>query len=61
MTYRELLEKLMKLNNEQLDSDVTIYVPWDGEYCTMDDDLWFACKDHSILDENHPILYIADD
>ena len=59
MTYKELLEKLSELNEEQLSCHVTVFdVLWDEFFhaskldCNLDTD---------VLDENHPVLVFNAD
>ena len=60
MTYKELLEKLKRLSQEQLDSDVTVYVcdenfSFGDEFFPVNDLL--TSDDHiDILDPDHPYL-----
>ena len=61
MTYRELAEYISKLNDEQQDSDVTVYVMGAGEFYP----LVVGCPvseakeiDNDVLDEGHPYLVI---
>ncbi len=57
MTYRELIKKLSKLSDDQLDSDVTIHT---------DNDEYFQAKLNisdetcDVLDEGHPYLAIKE-
>lgn len=58
MTYRELLEKLSKLSNDQLDNmDVTIR-DVNGEYFPAEFEICGPCSD--VLDPNHPLLVVKD-
>ena len=57
MTYKELLEQLQQLNEEQLNSDVAI---WDGygtdEYFQAGVEFVFATDECQVLDVDHPII-----
>ena len=57
MTYKELLNQLQQLNEEQLNQDVAI---WDSEgqdeyYQTMVE-LVFTTEECDVLDVNHPVI-----
>ena len=58
LTYRELLEKLQQLTEDQLDCNISIYIPWDDEYIPVDK-LIFAGVENDVLDEDTPILQLA--
>ena len=54
MTYRELLNQLQQLNDEQLDSDVTVE---DGDENECYPATFYICDDfHDSLDNEHPII-----
>jgi len=57
MTYKELLEQLQQLNEEQLKMDVCV---WDSygqdEYYQEDVEFVFATGACDVLDDNHPII-----
>lgn len=55
MTYAQLLARLQKLNPEQLDQDVTIYLP-DEEFLHVDD--FHIAVEDDILDQGHPYLAV---
>ena len=57
MTYRELIETLEKLTEEQLDCTVTVDDLYDEECYAGDLDI--AAGGHDILDEDHPIITFA--
>jgi len=59
MTYKQLKEEIEKFDEEQITSDVSIYLPWEDEYRLLKE-VTFATKDNGILDSEHPILYILD-
>ena len=52
MTYKDLLNKLQKLNEEQLNSDLTVQIDYEFYKATM------YITDHKIdiLDEGHPVI-----
>lgn len=56
MTYRELLEKLQKLNDEQLDCNITV-CDTDEEYFSANgfNIADFSCQ---VLDEGHPYFVL---
>jgi hypothetical protein len=56
MTYKELLQQLQQLNEEQLNSDVAIYVPGVDEYYQDGVELVFATDECQVLDVDHPII-----
>lgn len=57
MTYKELLQQLQQLNEEQLNSDVCV---WDSygqdEYYQQGVEFVFATEECGVLDANHPII-----
>ena len=58
MTYKELLEKLQQLNEEQLDKQLTIYIPENmPSGFTTDVSSCLCCERWSeFIDENTPYL-----
>ena len=59
MTYRQLMEKLPGLSDEQLDCDLTVCNARDDE-CFGECCLSFADEDVATsLDEDHPIIYFV--
>lgn len=61
MTYQELLQELQHLNEEQLNSDVTVFVRGVEEFYPTSSGLYFSSEDDengNILDANHPYLMI---
>jgi len=56
MTYKELLQELQQFNEEQLNSDVAIYVPGVDEYYQEGVELVFATDECQVLDVDHPII-----
>lgn len=57
MTYRELLERLSSLSDEQLNCTVTIEDPYQDE-CFPAAELRICGEDHDSLDEDHPIIML---
>ena len=53
-TYRELLISLIGMKNEQLDSNITVYVPGVDEYYPAQ----LTFPDTDVLDPNHPVIAI---
>jgi hypothetical protein len=58
MTYKELLQQLQELNEEQLNSDVCIWNSDDDidEYYQDGVELVFATDECQVLDVDHPII-----
>lgn len=56
MTYKELLQQLQQLNEEQLNSDVAIYDEGIDEYYQLTVELVFATEECQVLDVDHPII-----
>ena len=56
MTYKELLNQLQQLNEEQLNQDVAIYEPCADEYWQDKVELVFATDAQDVLDAGHPII-----
>jgi hypothetical protein len=57
MTYNDLLIELQGLSNEQLYSQLTVELDWVDEYYPAS--LRICDKEHDVLDENHPVIYVA--
>lgn len=56
MKYADLLIALSVMNDEQLNSDITVYVPeWDEHF---EANLVFATEENDVLDIDHPIIRI---
>ena len=55
MTYKELLNQLSQLNEEQLNQDVAIWDEDNDEFYQQDVDLLFV-DDTDVLDAGHPII-----
>ena len=60
MTYGELMQQLIQLTPEQLETDVTVYVTADGEFYPLVADYPFCLANESddVLDDEHPYLVI---
>ena len=56
MTYKELLNQLQQLNEEQLNQDVALWNDLLDEYYQLDVELVFATDAQSVLDVDHPII-----
>jgi len=56
MTYKELLQQLQQLSEDQLNSDVAIYDEGTDEYYQASVELVFATDAQSVLDVDHPII-----
>lgn len=57
MTYKELLEQLQQLNEEQLNSDVAICSEDEpDEYFQAGVEFVFATEECQVLDVDHPII-----
>jgi len=57
MTYKELLQQLQQLNEEQLNQDVAICSEDDeDEYYQASVELVFATDECQVLDVDHPII-----
>jgi len=58
LTYRELAAKLAKMDDQELDMNVTVYVRDQDEYLPIE-----SCKSVGdlcdVLDEGHPCLYTS--
>lgn len=58
MTYRELAALIMEFDDEQLDSDVTIYDSDQDEYVPLAYTPLAITAEDDVLDANHPYLVI---
>ena len=57
MTYKELLQQLQKMNEEQLNSDVCVWDSYENDEFYQDGvELVFATEDCQVLDVDHPII-----
>ena len=57
-TYRQLLEALLELSQEELDMHVTIYDKTKDEYYPLN--YTDKTEDNDVLDADHPIMIIND-
>jgi len=57
MTYRELAQRILEMNEEQLNSDITVYDN-NGEYFRST--LEFSNKNCDTLDEGHPVISVVN-
>jgi hypothetical protein len=56
MTYKELLEQLMHLNEEQMSQTVTVRDPYEHDYIAVVHTE--ITSDSNVLDENHFVLVL---
>lgn len=56
MTYKELLEQLQQLNEDQMMMDVAIYVPGVDEYYQDGVELMYAGQECDVLGLDHPFI-----
>ena len=56
MTYKELLNQLSQLTEEQLNSDVAVYDTGTDEYYQLNVEFVFATDECQVLDVDHPII-----
>lgn len=56
LTYKELLEKISKMTEEQKNMTVTVFLKMENEYYPVGDII--QCEDLLILDADHPILVV---
>jgi hypothetical protein len=56
MTYKELLNQLQQLNEEQLNQDVAIWNDLLDEYYQLDVGLVFVDNTQDVLDVDHPVI-----
>ena len=62
LTYRDLLNELTKLNNEQLDSNLAVHLLNNEEFYSSSNgcvDFDFTVGD-DILDDNHPVFLVKN-
>lgn len=55
MKYRELLEKLQNLTDQQLELDVTVELGMSAK--CFSSELRICGEEHFALDEDHPVIY----
>ena len=56
MTYKELLDQLQQLNEEQLNQDVAIWDEDNDEFYQQDVDLLFVDNTQDVLNVDHPVI-----
>jgi hypothetical protein len=56
MTYKELLQQLQQLDEDQLNSDVAVYDEGTDEYYQLKVELVFATEECDVLNLDHPII-----
>ena len=56
MTYKELLQQLQSLTEQQLNQDVAVYDTDSDEYYQFGVEFVFATDECGVLDEDHPII-----
>ena len=56
MTYKELLNELLKLNPERLEDTVTVYEPYEDEYISVIDTDKVVETQCDVLDDGHFVL-----
>ena len=56
MTYKELLQQLQQLNEDQLNSDVAVYDEGTDEYYQLKVELVYATEECDVLDPDHPVI-----
>lgn len=56
MTYRTLIIHLKNLTEEQLDMNITVEISIEEEFFPAE--LRICGKEHSTLDENHPVIFV---
>jgi len=56
MTYKELLNQLSQLTEEQLNEDVTVYDTGTDEYYQLKVELVYSTQECDVLNLDHPII-----
>ena len=56
MTYRQLIEQLQKLTEEQLDCTITVEDAYEDE-CRVAE-VRICGDNHDSLDDNHPVIFV---
>ena len=56
MTYKELLQQLQQLNEDQLNEDVCVYDTGTDEYYQLNVELVYSTQECDTLDLDHPII-----
>ena len=56
MKYKELLQQLQQLSEDQLNQDVCLYHDHEGDYYQSDVELVYAGQECDVLGLDHPII-----
>lgn len=56
MTYKDLLNQLQNLTEEQLNSDVAVYDTGTDEYYQLNVEFVFTTGECDVLDVDHPVI-----
>lgn len=56
MTYKELLQQLQQLNEDQLNEDVCVYDTGTDEYYQLNVELVYSTQECDVLNLDHPII-----
>ena len=56
MTYKELIQQLQQLTEEQLNEDVCLYHDYEGDYYQSDVELVYSTQKCNVLNLDHPII-----
>lgn len=56
MTYKELLQQLQQLDEQQLNQDVCLYNKWEDQFIQCDVDFTLADEECDVLDLDYPII-----
>jgi len=56
MTYKELLQQLQQLSEDQLNEDVCVYDTGTDEYYQLNVELVYSTQECDILNLDHPII-----
>ena len=56
MTYKELLQQLQQLDEDQLNEDVCVYDTGTDEYYQLNVELVYSTQECDVLNLDHPII-----
>jgi len=56
MTYKELLQQLQQLSEDQLNEDVCVYDTGTDEYYQLNVELVYSTQECDVLNLDHPII-----
>lgn len=56
MTYKELLQQLSQLSEDQLNEDVCVYDTGTDEYYQLNVELVYSTQECDVLNLDHPII-----